>query len=340
MNYFICKKIAKTLLNLAGIFPLISVSFAQDSQLVLAKSWDEIVADANGGTVNWYMWGGSDRINNYVSNFIGKLATDKYNVNLNRVGINDTAEAVNVVLQELEAGVTDEGSVDLIWINGENFRTMKQAKMVFCDYINILPNNKLVNWNDAAIAYDFGTPVDDCETPWNKTQFAFGYDSARVPNPPQSMGDLINWIKNNPGKFTYPAPPDFTGSVFVRHVFYHAAGGYEKLVGPFNQEVFNEVATKTWQILNDLKPSLWRQGTTYPNNSTALNQLFANQEVDFSFSYDASSFGTGVEDGTYPKTTRSYGLSDGTIGNTNYVAIPINSPNKAAAMVVANILLS
>jgi putative spermidine/putrescine transport system substrate-binding protein len=37
---------------------------------------------------------------------------------------------------------------------------------------------------------------------------------------------------------------------------------------------------------------------------------------------------------------RTWVFDGGTIGNTNYVAIPYNSPNKAAAMVLANLLLS
>jgi putative spermidine/putrescine transport system substrate-binding protein len=47
-----------------------------------------------------------------------------------------------------------------------------------------------------------------------------------------------------------------------------------------------------------------------------------------------------VINGTFPETTSSYALDDGTIGNVNFVAIPVNSPNKAAAMVLANFLIS
>ena len=313
---------------------------AQESDAVLTMSWDEIQTSARGATVNWYMWGGSDTINNYVSGWVGKVAQDEYGITVNRVGINDTADAVNAVLSEVEAGKDTNGSVDMIWINGENFRTMKQGNLVFCGYHDKLPNNAFVDWSDPAIAYDFGTAVDGCEVPWNKAQFAIGYDSARVGTPPSSLAQLLEWAKDNPGRFTYPAPPDFTGSVFVRHVFYLAANGHEKLLGPFDQATYDTVAARTWQILNDLEPYLWREGSTYPADSTALSQLFANQEVDFHFSYDASTFGTGVDNGTFPPTTRSYGFSEGTIGNTNYVAIPVNSPNKAAALVVANILLS
>lgn len=197
-----------------------------------------------------------------------------------------------------------------------------------------------MNWENPAVANDFGVPVDECEVPWNTVQFAFAHDSAVTPEPPRDMASLLDWIKANPGRFTYPAPPDFTGSAFLRHVFIHAAGGPDSLIGPFDQTRFDEVATKTWAILNEIEPFLWREGQTYPNTIAQLNELFANGEVAFSFNYDPSQFGLAVQAGTWPESTRSFGLTDGTIGNTNYTLIPFNSPNKAAAMVVQNLLLS
>ena len=311
-----------------------------DGAALKTQTWEQIVEQARGGTVNWFMWGGSDQINQYVSDHIGGILKADYGITLNRVGIADAAEVVNTVLSEKEAGVTDTGSVDLIWINGENFRSMKQADLAFCGYTDLLPNNTLINWDNPAIANDFGVPVDGCEVPWNTAQFAFAYDSAATPNPPKSIPDLITWIKANPGSFTYPAPPDFTGSVFVRHVFYHAAGGAQNLLGPFDQAKYDAVAMKTWGILNEIEPFLWREGRTYPNTIVQLNELFANGEVALTFNYDPSQFGLAVQAGTYADTTRSYGLTDGTIGNTNYTLIPFNSPNKAAAMVLQNLLLS
>ena len=48
-----------------------------------------------------------------------------------------------------------------------------------------------------------------------------------------------------------------------------------------------------------------------------------------------------VADGTWPAaTTRSYTLSSGTLTNTNFVAIPINAPHLAAALVAANTIAS
>jgi putative spermidine/putrescine transport system substrate-binding protein len=303
-------------------------------------SWDQIVEESRGGTVNWFMWGGSDTINAYVSGYVADRLKAEHDITLNRVPITDAAEIVNLVLSEKEAGVTDAGSVDLIWINGENFRSMKQADLAFCGYTGLLPNDALVNWDNPAIANDFGVPVEGCEVPWNTVQFAFAHDSAVVADPPRDMASLLAWIKANPGRFTYPAPPDFTGSAFLRHVFIHAAGGPDSLIGPFDQAKFDETAAKTWAILNEIEPFLWREGATYPTTVTQLNELFANGEIDFSFNYDPAQFGLAVQAGTWPETTRSFGLTDGTIGNTNYTLIPFNSPNKAAAMVLQNLLLS
>jgi putative spermidine/putrescine transport system substrate-binding protein len=202
-----------------------------------------------------------------------------------------------------------------------------------------MPNDSTVDWNNPTVATDFGIQVGDCESPWALAQFCIIYDSAKVPEPPKDADSLIAWIKANPGKFTYPAIPDFTGSVFVRQMLYHVNGGYEDLLGPFDQAKYDAVTPKLWTLLNDLKPSLWRQGTTYPQSSTALDQLYANGEVVFDMSYAPTLAAQQAEKGVWPQTTREFVFDDGMIGNVSYVAIPYNSPHKAGAQVLANVLL-
>ena len=330
-----------------GVFLASSISLSPlanadtaDGASLMNKSWDQIVETAKGGEVNWFLWGGADHINQYVTEYVGGVLKDQYDITLNRVPLTDTAAAVNTVLSEKESGVNDKGTVDMIWINGENFKTMKQGDMAWCGYLDKLPNNKLVNWNNQAIANDFGVPVDGCESPWNRAHSVFAYDTATMAKPPMSIGELIEWIKANPGMFTYPAPPDFTGSAFVRHVFYYAAGGAENLLGPFDQAKYDAAASKAWKILNDLEPFLWREGKTYPANPSALTQLFANTEIAIYFNYNPANIAKEVTNGVFPETVRTYRMDDGNIGNTNYTIIPYNSPNKAAALVLQNVLLS
>ena len=309
-------------------------------------SWDEIVAAADGGRVNWFMWGGSAVINAYVNDWVADEAKSRYNIDLNQVRITDTVNAVDTVISETEAGEFNSGSVDLIWINGENFKTMKQGGLLFCGYWGIMPSMANVDQEAGTVAYDFGTPVNECEVPWNQAQSAVFYNSALLPQPPADMDALLAQACASPGTFTYPAPPDFTGSVFVRHVFYNEAnkilpGGYQDMVGiPFDQALYDQVAPATWATLNELEPCLWRSGETYPVDQPALEQLYANQEVSHFLAYGPASAGSKVDSGVFPESTRTYGLSSGQIGNTNFVAIPYNSPNKAATLLVADLLLS
>ncbi|NDV02377.1 ABC transporter substrate-binding protein [Pseudoroseicyclus tamaricis] len=309
------------------------------AQDLLDLSWEEVVEEARGGEVNFFLWGGADNINRYVSEYLGGLLKP-YEITLNRVGVADTTEAVNLVLGEKAAGNDNEGAVDLIWINGENFRTMMEADLAYCGYTDLLPNAEYVDWQSPAIAYDFGLATEGCEVPWSGAQFAFAYDSARMDEPPRSIEAILDFARENPGQFTYPAPPDFNGAAFVRHVFYEVAGGPDRLLGDFDQQVFDEVAGETWELLNELEPSLWREGATYPTSITQLQQLFANGEVALSFEYNPSQFGAGVEAGQFPETVRSYGLDGGTLANTNYTLIPYNAANKAAALVLQNLILS
>jgi len=103
-------------------------------------SWDDVLTAAKGTTVNWYMWGGSDWINQQVDEKVGKPLLEQFGVTLNRVPLENTADAVNKVLNEKAAGVTSGGSVDLIWINGENFRTMKDGGLLYGPFNSMLPN--------------------------------------------------------------------------------------------------------------------------------------------------------------------------------------------------------
>ena len=299
--------------------------------------WEDILAEAEGQTVNMHMWSGADNINAYMDGYVTDAAAE-LGITFNRVP-GDAADIVNKVLGEKEAGKDEGGSVDMIWINGENFRTAKQADLLFCDWAESLPNRQYIQ-ETAGINTDFGTPVDGCESPWGGAQFVFVYDEAKVPEPPTSMAELLEWIEANPGQFTYPAPPDFTGSVFVRHVLYHANGGYEDLLGPFDQEKFDAAAEKTWEVLNGIEPSLWRGGETYPQTKEELDHLFSNGEISMTMTYGPTEVGPLVDDGIYPETTKMFVFDHGTIGNTHFVTIPYNANSQAGALVVADLLIS
>lgn len=303
------------------------------------RPFSELEEAARGTEVNLTMYGGDEAINEYVDEWAAPRLEEEYGIELTRTPVADTADAVNKLLNERQAG-SEAGSVDLVWLNGENFATGADAGLWFGPWAERLPNAEYVDWESPEIRRDFGYPVEGREAPWGKAQFVMMYDSAKVQDPPRNMDELADWVAENPGEFAYPAPPDFTGNAFVEHVLYDRAGGPEQFQEPFDEQVFEEEAPAVYEYLNDLEPDLWRGGETYPESSTALEELYQNGEVSLSMSYNPNLALRQVEKGLYPESTRTYLFEDGTLSNTHYVAVPFNSQNKAGAQVVANFLQS
>jgi putative spermidine/putrescine transport system substrate-binding protein len=303
--------------------------------------WESVVAAARGQTINWYMWGGSESINRFVDEFYGKPLSERYGITLNRVPLADTVDAVNQVLSEKAAG-KDPGAIDLIWINGENYLSLKQADMLYGGWSRRLPNASLVDWENPAVNLDFGEPVESYESPWSSAQFQLIYDSSRMSADqlPRSYAELLAWAQANPGRFTYiaPGPGAFQGTRFVKGALFELSGDANQWL-TYDQALWERWSPELWNYFNTLKPFLWRQGETYPKDENELHSLFANGEVDFSITQAIAGAGPLISEGLVPATARAFVFDDFMIGDFNYVAIPKNAPNKAAALVLANLIL-
>ena len=306
----------------------------------LTLDWPQTVAAARGQTVYFNAWGGSERINDYIS-WVGERVAAEFGITLKQVKLADTADAVARVLAEKTAGKASGGSVDLIWINGENFAAMKAQDLLFGPFAEALPNDRLVdNTGKPTTRIDFTIPVEGLEAPWGMAQIVFLYDSARVAQPPRDMPQFLAWAMAHPGRFTYPAPPDFTGSTFLKQALYGLAADRGRLQQPATDDSFAAVTAPLWQWLDRLHPLLWRGGRTFPQSDQVQRQLLDDGEIDISLSFNPGEASSAIAQGLLPPTVRTYVLDGGTIGNTHFVAIPFNASAKQAAMVVANFLLS
>lgn len=312
---------------------------AQDTEHdpLLNLPFEDIEAAARGGEARFYMFGGWAHVNKWIDTYVARELKKRYDITLTRVPM-DAAVFMNKLLTEKAAGKR-KGSIDLLWINGENFKNAMEAGLLFGPFAEKLPNYR--RYVDPASAeFDFGYPVRGYEAPYGRAQFVFEYDALRTPNPPTSYAALAQWIKDHPGRFTYPQPPDFTGSAFIRQVFYAVTGGCRQYLAGYDQALFDRNAPQLWAYLNEIKPALWQKGRSYPKDSAALDTLFARGEVDFNMSYHPSHAQGKIIEGAYPRTVRTFVMTEGSIYNTHFTAIPANAENKAAAMVTANFLLS
>ncbi|MGE0040806.1 MAG: ABC transporter substrate-binding protein [Vicinamibacterales bacterium] len=303
-----------------------------------AVAWPEVEAAARGTTVRFAMWAGDEARNRFYEDAVTRDLATRLGITLEIVPLGDTADLVNKLLTEREAG-RHTGSVDMVWINGENFRTARQGGLLWGPFAERLPN---IHYYDAdARDRDFGTPTDGFEAPWQHGQFVFAYDTARVADPPRSLEALRAWIIAHPGRFTYPAPPDFTGSAFVRHVLYLAGGASPAAFQDgFDDALYARTSSRALAWLRDVRPYLWRSGKTYPATPAELDRLFVNGEVDFSMSYGPTFASERIARGEFPPTARTFVLDAGTVFNYSFLAIPFNAPNPGGAMAVINDWLS
>ncbi len=301
--------------------------------------WSTVLKKAEGQTVYWNAWGGDERTNAFIA-WVGEQTEKQYGVKVEQVKLSSTSDAVNRVIAEKEAGKTSGGSVDMIWINGPNFLSMKEKGLLFGPFAESLPNAKFLDLSKAsANSVDFTVPVEGYESAWRLAKFVFNYDSARVDHPPKSIPGFLEWTKAHPGRFTHPAVSNFMGATFLKQALIELAPDASVLQAPVTDESFDNTVAPLWAWYDALKPNLWHGGNDFPENGAALEQLLNDGEVDMSMSFDPASAAAAVEQGKLPESVRTYALDGGTIGNVSFVAIPFNAANKEGAQVVANFII-
>jgi len=314
-----------------------------EQDYILSLTYPEIRELAENSEVSFYMWGGDPSINRWVQDYLVPRVLEEAGIVLKPVFIRDAADFVEKLAAEKVSGIR-EGTADLVWINGENFRNARIQGLLTGPYTHLLPNMK--KYVEPRFAEtDFGFSVDGYETPYGRAQFVFEYDSHAVIEPPRSYEELRAWIIAHPGRFTYPKPPDFTGSAFIRQAFYELSTGYEPFLERSAVKILKPslVTANTealWEYLKEIEPYLWREGREYPENVSRLVTLFVDGEVDFCMFYNPNHAAVQVRNGIYRDSVRTFVMRRNSLSNTNFTAIPFNAPNKAGALVLSNILIS
>ncbi len=319
------------------LLPILALMMATQTH---AQTWQDTVDAARGQTVYWHAWGGDPRTNNYID-WVDAQMQARFGIAVEHVPRTDTAEAVTRVLSERAAGQNTGGAVDLIWINGPNFLAMKEQDLLFGPFVQRLPNARFVDLSpDAPASVDFTVPVDGLEAPWRLAKFVFIHDSARVPNPPQSMGELLDWARDNPGRFTHPDPANFMGASFLKQALISLVDTPAILQNPVSEADYTALTAPLWAWYDALRPSMWREGETFPENESIQARLLNDGEIDITMSFDPSYAAAAINLGLLPDTARVFVPEGGTLGNISFVAIPYNAAHVEGAQVVADFLLS
>jgi putative thiamine transport system substrate-binding protein len=108
----------------------------------VSTAWADTLRAARGQTVYFNAWAGSERINAYLQWAANELQRD-FGVKLQHVKISDAADVVKRVRAEKQAGrdTAGQGTVDLVWINGENFAAMKREGLLSAPFAQPCPTS-------------------------------------------------------------------------------------------------------------------------------------------------------------------------------------------------------
>jgi putative spermidine/putrescine transport system substrate-binding protein len=294
------------------------------------------LAAAKGTTVNYWSWGGSDVLVDWYNTTLADYLKDNYDVTLNFISVADTVDTVTQISSEMQAGVA-EGSVDFLWLNGENFYTLMQANYLYGPMAQALPFNKLLDPLNVNNIYDTGVQIYGYEASWQSVYALFYGDTAKVSSFPKNTDEFLAFCQQYPGKVTYTDPFNYSGSTFVSVLFANLLSEDD-----YNRVAIDLTLTKDQlktliepglKYLRELNPYLWNEGKNFPPDSGTLSKLYADGEIYLGF--DTTSAQVAVDAGTYPQTTRSF-ILEKCIQTFYYLGIPANAANKAGALVAIN----
>lgn len=301
--------------------------------------WATVLREARGQQVYFNAWAGDEAVNRYIAWAAGEVRR-LHGIKLTHVRVNDPGESVARVLAEQQAGRLSDGSVDLLWINGENFAALRRANLLFGPWADDVPNARWIDREgNPTIVRDFTIPTDGYELAWGNSRFTFFYDSAVVRQPPTDPATLLAWIRAHPGRFSYPQPPQFHGTSFLKQLLLAMHTQRAPFQSPAGTE-FDALTRPLWQWLDAAHPQLWRRGRVFPASGPAQRRLLSDGEVDWAMGFNSAEASRAIASGEFPSTIRSLRFAAGALSNSHFVAIPVNARARAAAMVVGNFLVS
>jgi putative spermidine/putrescine transport system substrate-binding protein len=196
-----------------------------------------------------------------------------------------------------------------------------------------VPNFSMIN--PAAIDLPY-------QLPYRGSQVLIAYDSAKIATPPKTFADIMAFAKANPGRFTYGRPDKGgSGSNFVIRAIHEANGRDPSIFTKesFTQAKADEMLGKAWELLRELHPFTFGEGT-YPAGNTPALQLLAQGAVDMIPAWSDQAL-QAMNEGVLPETVKVAQLQDLALcGGFAYSAIPTNATDLEGALTLANFVLS
>ena len=249
------------------------------------------------------------------------------NVNLRTVHTGPGEAGSRLIFEKLmadkEAG-KEAGDVDVAMVHQIFMTWAMDEGDLLLQYAPDLETFQYVTASDAKNA--LGADVDGFVMPMFHSQTALAYDPAIVTDPPTSYEELVEWVKENPGKFGYNGiKGGMSGVSFTVGWIYWKTGNYEKYAtGPYD-----EAEMETWQAaLEDMKE--FNENVTFTAGNVGTLDALNRGEIAMGPVW-VDMFYTFMQEGKLDPNLKLIVPEPGMPGQPMYFVVPANAPHPEQA---------
>jgi len=223
---------------------------------------------------------------------------------------------------------------DLVDLSGDDLS--KIVSLIGEEALVKLDNSKIPNAERVSAE---STVATDYVQPYRGTTVVLAYDSEKVKNPPTTVEELTQWIKDNPGRFAYNAPgTGGAGDSFARTSVYNYLPS-EAITS--DDEKWEQEWDKGFDYMKDIHKSMYQSGgsVVYPNKNQGTLDLLNQGEIDMCPNWADLVLSQRAK-GTLKDTIKITQIDPAFTGSLQSLAIPTFGSNEDGAYAFIDYMLT
>lgn len=282
---------------------------------------------------------GSDNVRDIYETLVEDFNTnseyaDKYQVELQfMLSGTGTQSMTDMLVAASKAGQKDT-DYDIVDLSGDDLS--KIVGQIGEDAFVKLDDSKLPNASGVEAKSSVAT---DYVQPYRGTTVVLAYDSEKVPTPPKTMDELVEWMKANPGRFAYNTPgTGGAGDSFARSAVYNFMP--EEAITS-DDEKWTAEWDKGFDFLKEIHQYMYKSGGSivYPNKNQGTLDLLNQGEIDMCPNWADMVLSQRAE-GTLKDTIKITQIDPALNGSLQTLAIPTFGSNQDGAYAFMDYMLS
>ena len=302
-------------------------------------SGEEASAGGGSGDNTVTIWAtGSDNVRQIyetlIENFNNSEYAGDYTAELQFMLSGTGTQSLTDMLVAAQKANQKNTDYDLVDLSGDDLS--KIVSQIGEEALVKLDDSKISNAEGVSAQSSVAT---DYVQPYRGTTVVLAYDSEKVANPPKTMDELVEWMKENPGRFAYNAPgTGGAGDSFARSSVYNFMP--EEAITS-DDPTWEDQWDEGFDFLKEIHQYMYSSGGSivYPNKNQGTLDLLNQGEIDMCPNW-ADMVLSQRADGTLKDTIKITQIDPSFTGSLQSLAIPTFGSNEDGAYAFIDYMLS